>query len=93
MNTSDECTLETRLNIIDTFEKKLEIFGYSKAQRREIIESGLVGYKVKIMRQEGKRHRRGTDTKKKRLKKKLSGKTSWFNVFDVDIVLNDDIDD
>ena len=37
-----------------------------------------MGYVRKVKRQEGKRHRRWSDTKKERLMKKLSGKTSWF---------------
>ena len=66
------------MHIINTFDAKLETSGYSKAQRLEIIESGLVGYRRKVERQGGQRHRRGSDTKAERLKKKLSGKTSWY---------------
>ena len=80
MNTSENTSTSTKLEIINTFDMKLEKSGYSLKQRREIIESGIIGYKRKIDRQKGVRHRKGTDTKKDRMRKKLKGKTSWFRV-------------
>ena len=78
MNTSEDSSLSTRMHILSTYDRKLTTSGYSKAQRLEIIESGLVGYARKVKRQGGKRHRKGSDTKKERIRKKISGKTSWF---------------
>ena len=42
------------------------------------MESGIIGYKRKITRQNGVRHRKCTDTRNEGLKRKLTGKTSWF---------------
>ena len=52
----------------------MEASGYDQRLRRDILESGIVGYK----RKGGIRHRKGNDTKKERMSKKLCGKTNWY---------------
>ena len=44
----------------------------------ETIESGVVGYKRRIDRQGGERHRKSDNTKKYRQTKKLADKNNWF---------------
>ena len=78
MNTSDDSNLEDRLEILNEYDRKLKNSGYSKNQRREIIESGIVGYKRKLVRQNGTMHIKSTDTKNNRIQKKLCEKTTWF---------------
>ena len=78
LDTSEEAPLEKKLEILNNFDNKLEVSGYDARQRRDILESGVVGYKRKIERQEGVRHRKNTDTKGERLAKKLCGKTTWY---------------
>ena len=78
MNTAEETDLNTRLSILNTFDDKMKRSGYSSTQRKEIIESGIVGYKRKIIRQKGVRQRKGTETLKTGRKKKLAGKRNWF---------------
>ena len=78
LNTDDNRAQVERNQMIDEFQKKLQISGYNKIQQKEIIESGLVGYKRRLNRQGGIKHRRSRDTEKERHRKKILGKSTWF---------------
>ena len=65
---------------MNQFSKKLEVSGYNQMQRRDIIESGVIGYERRVERQNGQRHRRCVDTKKERQVRKLTGKNTWFKI-------------
>ena len=63
---------------INEFQNKLKASGYSAEQQREIIESGLIGYKRRLAKQGGVKHRNCKETEKERERKKLLGKANWF---------------
>ena len=73
LNTDEERPQEEKIEIIDEYCRKLEGSGYSKDQQKEIIEAGLIGYKRRIERQGGIRHRKCKTTEKNREKEKLTG--------------------
>ena len=82
LNTEETIQQETKNEIIDKFDSKLTNSGYSKEQRRDIIQSGLIGYtrKVERARNENRRlHRSGHETEKARFRKKYIEKYNWQN--------------
>ena len=48
LNTSEDTPQKERDDILDEFSTKLKRSGYSKYQQREIIESGIIGYKRRV---------------------------------------------
>ena len=55
--------------------------GYERSQAREVVCSGVIGWKRKILRREREQqgfYRHGKSTLKSRNKKKLLEKTTWF---------------
>ena len=48
LNTSEDRDSEERDQIVNKFQEKLRISGYSYDQQKEIIEAGIVGYKRRI---------------------------------------------
>ena len=78
LNTCETRTQEEKYNIVDEFCDKLRRSGYSTKQQKEIIEGGLLGYKRRIARQNGVRHRNCRDTEQARERKRLTGKGTWF---------------
>ena len=81
LNTSEMVSQVHRNDIIEKYAKKLERSGYSKVQRRRIIEAGLKGYQAKVEKSEKtgiELHRAAKSTIAARYKKKLLDKTNWF---------------
>ena len=74
LNTCESRTQEEKDNVVNEFCNKLRRSGYSTKQQMEIIEGGLLGYKRRITRQNGIRHRNCRDTEQARENKKLTGK-------------------
>ena len=67
--------------IIEHYISQLKTSGYERSQAREVICSGVVGWKRKIMRREREKqgfYRHGKSTLKARNKKKLLEKTTWY---------------
>ena len=78
LNTNDSRTQEEKDKVVEEFGEKLFRSGYSMMQQKEIIEGGLLGYKRRVIRQKGVRHRKCKDTKQERERKKLMGNGTWF---------------
>ena len=78
MNISPDRKVAEKLEIIEEFIVKLEKSVYDGKQRKEIVESGLIGYVRRMERQDGIRHRKCANFMKQRANKKLTGKTNWF---------------
>ena len=70
LNTAENRPQAELNNIIDKFQDKLKTSGYSTDQQREIIVGGLIGYKRRLARQEGIRHRNSIRTLKRREREK-----------------------
>ena len=69
------------LETVENFTKELKNSGYSFTQSREIVNSGLRGWKRKIMRRQKKNipfYRPASSTVEERLKKDLLEKESWY---------------
>ena len=77
LNTSQELSHTCKTRILEDFITKLRRSKYSKKQIRDIIQSGLVGYKTK-WESLSNRHREAGETEESRRIKKLVGKTSWY---------------
>ena len=78
LNTADDRPQAELDDIMNQFQDKLRGSGYNKEQQKEIIEGGIKGYKRRIARQGGVKHRKSTDTEKEREQKKILGKSNWF---------------
>ena len=80
-NTSENVPLETRVAIIDDFQHRLELSGYSLQASRRILVSGLQGYE-RIKRLAAKTggyiNRPARVGEEGRRLKKLLGKSNWF---------------
>ena len=66
---------------IECYIRKLKKSGYSEAQVRKIIISGLKGYEAKLDRArklDRDIHRDAVAAKEKKFRKKIMAKTSWF---------------
>ena len=79
LNTSEEADNKIKDSILCNMSKRLWRSGYSSKQIREIITSGLRGYKRK-WGQGQTRHRRGHSNEEARSIRKLVGKQTWFKV-------------
>ena len=80
-NTKEDSSQEEKNDIVEIFVERLQISGYSRAEIREIIVSGLKGYvsKIEKAKSEGRGvHRSSASTLLGRQKKRLTGKTSWY---------------
>ena len=77
LNTSSELPQREKDDVIKKFILKLKKSGYSFIQMRDIIISGLIGYKRKWANLP-ERHRTSRETEDMRRHKKLTGKTLWF---------------
>ena len=81
INTSEMVSQEERDGIIENYIDRLAVSGYSKAQIREIVQSGLLGYQTKLIKAEkaGENlHRGAASTLAQRQKKKLLEKVTWY---------------
>ena len=81
MNTSEGVEMERRIEILETFSRKMKRSGYSRDQRKEIVQSGLTGYERKLRnaKREGRElHRDARSTIGLRYRKKILAKTSWY---------------
>ena len=77
----DKITLEEMLSVIERFIQMLVTSGYDRKQSREVVVSGLRGWKSKIRRREENKqefYRSAVSTLAGRYKKKLTARTSWF---------------
>ena len=68
--------------VIDTMTKQLKNSGYSRMESAEAVVSGVRGFERKCERRKKEDgstfYRHGRDTLKKRVRKKLTEKTSWY---------------
>ena len=78
LNTSESRTQDEKDRVIEEFQLKLNRLGLNMQQQKEIIEGELVGYKRRVVRQKGVRHRICKDTEKERERKKMTGKSMWY---------------
>ena len=72
-----------RVNIINTFTRKLERSGYQAKQIREIISAGLCGYEKIVKKAErtgGNINRGASEGAGRRHLKRLLGRQNWFRV-------------
>ena len=79
--TSTEVSQQERANIIEEFIAKLKVSGYKRNKIKEIVVSGLSGYKTKLAKaeKEGRHlHRSARATLAGRHSRKLLEKTSWY---------------
>jgi hypothetical protein len=97
LNTSELVDMETRCKVVDSFATKLITSGYNLEKIRQIIISGLKGYEkqLKISRQPGGRplHQNSGQSKAKRQRNKLLGKSEWFRKERKDDCQEDDLED
>ena len=81
-NTNNELVDKTEQhNIIEKFIQQLKSSGYERKASREIVISGILGWKRKIARRkkEGTNfYRSAKSTLAKRCRKKLTEKSTWF---------------
>ena len=80
-NTSESIQNEIKIEIVNDFSNQLLPSGYSVAQTRDIVEAGLKGYEnilKKCEKGEAKLHRSAKEGAGRRMKKKLLGKSTWF---------------
>ena len=73
--------MSDHIGVINDYTYKLKISGYNRGQAKEIIVSGIRGFKNKVERRkrEGQPfYRHAKKTLAARVKKKLLGKTSWY---------------
>ena len=80
-NMSQTLTITEYVAVIDKYTFKLKASGYSQEQAKEIIMSGIRGYKNKIARRKRENqpfYRPARKTLSARVKKKLMEKTTWY---------------
>jgi hypothetical protein len=80
-NLSGTMTTNDNLEVINNYTIKLKTSGYSQVQAREIIVSGIRGFKKKIERRKRAGEKFYRDAKKtlsSRVRKKLTEKTNWY---------------
>ena len=81
MNTGLNINQGTKNQIINKYSEKLLRSGYNVAQTREILISGLRGYKSKVRNAQERQlplHRSAKYSLTARYRKKMFGKTSWY---------------
>ena len=66
------------VEIIEHYMLQLKTSGYDRSQAKEIIVSGVIGWKRKRRRREAEFYRSAKSTLSQRTRKKLIEKTSWF---------------
>ena len=74
-------TIEDHVAVVDKYTCKLKTSGYNQEQAREVIVSGIRGYRNKIKRRkkEGKPfYRPARQTLSARVRKKLMEKQTWY---------------
>ena len=80
-NTSRREKEEIRTEILDTFDNKIEVSGYSEMERRKIMRRGNLSFKklLDLEKKERRRlHRLGNTTLGLRYQKKLLDTTNWY---------------
>ena len=77
LNTSSSLPQEKKNEILRDFIRKARRSGYNKTQTKDIVMSGLKGYRNK-WENLPHRHRSREETDEPRRLNKLTGKTSWF---------------
>ena len=81
LNTREDLPSSYREMIVDKYGIKLMTSGYSRDQTRKIMTNGIKGYLTKLKRRKlhGRRiHYTASESKDSRIKKKLTGKSSWY---------------
>ena len=81
LNVCDTVNQSERIEIVNDYTCKLFRSGYVKSQAREIVTSGLVGYKRKVNRaakEDLPLHRPAASTLSGRVAKKLTERESWY---------------
>ena len=81
LNVGDNVSQDERNKIVDDYTDRLIRSGYSEAQVRDIIVSGLTGYerkKTKAANEKAPLHRPAATTLNIRLHKKLTERENWF---------------
>ena len=72
---------EEKIRIVDHFTVQLKTSGYDRNQAREVVKSGIKGWKNKLERRsrEGQGFYRGaSSTLKQRIRKKLLDPVNWY---------------
>ena len=80
-NTSESIPDKVRIDIVNEYSDQLLSSGYSPTQTQDIIEAGLKGYEnllKKCVRGEAKLHKSAAEGAGMRMRKKLLGKSTWF---------------
>ena len=80
INTAQVLPQQVKNSILEEFDQKLKVSGYSRVQRRQITVNGLlyVARKLQESCQEGKHlHRSAEETSDTREKRKLLAKVNW----------------
>ena len=80
-NTSEEVSMEARVQILDEFHRRLELSQYNLEASRRIMVAGLRGYeriRDKAVKEGGNINRSEEEGAEGRYKKKLLGKANWF---------------
>ena len=80
-NTSESIQDDVRIEIVNDYSYQLLSSGYSHVQTRDIVEAGLKGYEnilKKCKKGETRLHRSAEEGAGRRMKKKLLGKSIWF---------------
>ena len=80
-NTSSKIDQKIKNKIVENYSVKLLRSGYNVAQTRDILISGLRGYKNKVRNAQSRKlplHRSAKSSLTARYRKKMFGKTSWY---------------
>ena len=64
--------------VLNGYNTKLKYSGYKKERRVKILEMGISAFLEKKKRMKNNIHRLEKETREKRWKKKMIGKTSWY---------------
>ena len=81
LNIGGDIGEDVRLDVLDSFGTKLLTSGYSLAESRSIILSGVRGYEAKILRRRNEGsplYRTAQESGWSRMQKKTVGKSTWF---------------
>ena len=82
LNTSERCTMEERVEVINKYTTKFANSGYNRKEATKIIISGLKGYEGRRKRARtsgtNKLHTRARVGKAVRAKKKMMEKSNWY---------------
>ena len=75
-NTAGDQPLDTKLEILEEFHRKLTRSGYSRVQVRQVMEAGIKGYHNKLSR--GLVHRQLSTIQENREIRKILEKSTWY---------------